>query len=95
MRLVGKPMEIFQYLEPLYNDYRKIARRTALGFELLHIDEFVDELLTSDFSCNVSLPHLPKRLVSAMVLPSTPHCVCFPVVGRSLFQNGIFCMSGL
>lgn len=27
MRLVGRPVEVYQYLEPLYNDYRKIRRR--------------------------------------------------------------------
>ena len=25
MRLVGRPLEVYQYLEPLYNDYRKVA----------------------------------------------------------------------
>lgn len=25
MRLVGKPLEVYQYLEPLYNDYRKVG----------------------------------------------------------------------
>ena len=24
LRLVGKPLEVYQYLEPLYNDYRKV-----------------------------------------------------------------------
>ena len=24
MRLVGRPLEVYQYLEPLYNDYRKV-----------------------------------------------------------------------
>lgn len=25
MRLVGRPLEVYQYLEPLYNDYRKVG----------------------------------------------------------------------
>lgn len=25
MRLVGRPLEVYQYLEPLYNDYRKVC----------------------------------------------------------------------
>lgn len=29
MRLVGRPLEVYQYLEPLYNDYRKV--RTSGG----------------------------------------------------------------
>jgi hypothetical protein len=31
MRLVGRPVDVYQYLEPLYNDYRKLRRRTTLG----------------------------------------------------------------
>ena len=27
MRLVGKPLDVYQYLEPLYNDYRRVRRR--------------------------------------------------------------------
>ena len=27
MRLVGRPLDVYQYLEPLYNDYRKVGRR--------------------------------------------------------------------
>ena len=27
LRLTGRPVEIYQYLEPLYNDYRKVRRR--------------------------------------------------------------------
>ena len=31
LRLTGKPAEVYQYLEPLYNDYRKIRRRNPGG----------------------------------------------------------------
>jgi len=31
MRLVGKPVDIYQYLEPLYNDYRKLRFRGTSG----------------------------------------------------------------
>lgn len=31
LRLVGKPTDVYQYLEPLYNDYRKLRRQTADG----------------------------------------------------------------
>ena len=30
-RLVGKAADVYQYLEPLYNDYRKIRRRGVTG----------------------------------------------------------------
>lgn len=26
MRLVGRPLDVYQYLEPLYNDYRKVRQ---------------------------------------------------------------------
>lgn len=31
LRLVGTPVDIYQYLEPLYNDYRKIKQRLTQG----------------------------------------------------------------
>lgn len=61
LRLVGKPLDIYQYLEPLYNDYRKLRFRGVAGWALKHMDEFIEELLTSDYCCDVALPHLPKR----------------------------------
>lgn len=31
LRLVGTPADIYQYLEPLFNDYRKIRTRLTQG----------------------------------------------------------------
>lgn len=31
LRLVGNPLDIYKYLEPLYNDYRKLRRMTKMG----------------------------------------------------------------
>jgi pre-mRNA-splicing factor 38A len=31
------------------------------GWELRHIDDFVESLLNDELCCDVSLPHLPKR----------------------------------
>ncbi len=40
MRLVGKAVDVYQYLEPLYNDYRKVRCREKDGsFALSHMDE--------------------------------------------------------
>lgn len=40
LRLVGKAVDVYQYLEPLYNDYRKVRFRDKDGsFVLSHIDE--------------------------------------------------------
>lgn len=37
----------YKYLEPLYNDCRRIKSQNQSGkFELVHVDEFIDELLT-------------------------------------------------
>ena len=51
----------------MYNDFRKLRFRTPTGWAITHVDEFADELLTSDRYCGIALPHLPKRdvLVSA------------------------------
>mmetsp|Transcript_22437 Transcript_22437/g.29097 ORF Transcript_22437/g.29097 Transcript_22437/m.29097 type:complete len:397 (-) Transcript_22437:203-1393(-) len=61
LRLVGKPADIYQYLEPLYNDYRKLCFRNIMGWEIKHMDEFIDVLLREEYSCDLALPHLPKR----------------------------------
>lgn len=61
LRLVGKPVDIYKYLELLYNDFRKIRHRTHQGWEVVRVDEFIDELLTKDYACDIALPHLPKR----------------------------------
>lgn len=31
LRLVGRPLDVYQYLEPLYNDYRKLKFRGVSG----------------------------------------------------------------
>ena len=62
LRLVGRPIEVYQYLEPLYNDYRKLRLRTAEGnFELSHVDEVIDKLIVGDYLFDISLPHIPSR----------------------------------
>lgn len=61
LRLVGKATEIYEYLEPLYNDFRKIRRRVENGYQIVYIDEFIEELLISDYSCDIALPFLQRR----------------------------------
>jgi pre-mRNA-splicing factor 38A len=64
LRLVGKPLDVYQYLEPLLNDYRKIRHKTPQGnFELRHMDEFVNDLLNKDLFCDIALPRIPHRQV--------------------------------
>jgi len=62
LRLTGRPAEVYQYLEPLFNDYRKIRRRLNSGeYAIVHMDELVEELLREDYAFDIALPHLPKR----------------------------------
>jgi pre-mRNA-splicing factor 38A len=61
LRLTGRPADIYEKLEPLYNDYRKLKYRNPTDWKLLHIDEFVDQLLKEDRVCGIALPRLPNR----------------------------------
>ncbi|KAJ0980623.1 hypothetical protein J5N97_008878 [Dioscorea zingiberensis] len=62
MRLTGTVTDVYQYLEPLYNDYRKLRKKMPDGcFSLTHVDEVIDELLTTDYSCDIALPRVQKR----------------------------------
>ncbi|CAG8634289.1 12973_t:CDS:2, partial [Ambispora gerdemannii] len=64
LRLVGTSLEIYQYLEPLLNDYRKLRRRNPGGdFEIVCMDEFIDELLREERVCDTILPRISKRYV--------------------------------
>ena len=59
LRLTGKPLEVYEYLEPLLNDYRKIRYATPQGkFQVRHVDEFVHDLLSKDFACDIALPRI-------------------------------------
>ena len=36
MRLVGTSLECYKYLEPLYNDYRKMRTKDKVGGKIIH-----------------------------------------------------------
>ncbi|KXN68898.1 PRP38-domain-containing protein [Conidiobolus coronatus NRRL 28638] len=62
IRLVGKPKQIYELLEPLLEDYEKLRIRLPNGeYTLTHVDEFVDQLLTEERVCDTILPRIPKR----------------------------------
>merc|ERR1712168_1322229 len=66
MRLVGTSLECYKYLEPLYNDYRKMRQKEKVGdnaFSLTHMDEFIDQLLHEERCCDIMLPRIQKRHV--------------------------------
>ena len=64
LRLTGKPLEIYQYLEPLLNDYRMLRYNSPQGkFSVRHVDEFIHDLLSKDYMCDIALPRIPHRQV--------------------------------
>jgi len=64
LRMVGAPIDIYRYLEPFYSDFRKLRKRLPNGsFTLIHMDEFIDELLNEERVCDIILPRVIKRVV--------------------------------
>lgn len=64
LRLTATAVDCYKYLEPLYNDYRKIRRQNRAGqFEVVHMDAFIDDLLREERVCDVILPRIQKRNV--------------------------------
>ncbi|KAF3037463.1 hypothetical protein E8E12_002214 [Didymella heteroderae] len=61
IRLAWEPVAIYNTLEPLLTDYRKIKRRLKENFSLTYVDQFIDDLLTKDRICATSLWKLPPR----------------------------------
>jgi pre-mRNA-splicing factor 38A len=62
IRLTGKSIDIYNKLEPLYEDYRNIRVRKADGsFEIIHMDEFIEKLLNEESVFEITLPTLIKR----------------------------------
>lgn len=63
LRLVGRALDVYTYLEPLYNDFRKVRVRTIEGgYSLSHVDAVVDDMLRKDYLFEVALPHIPNRV---------------------------------
>lgn len=62
LRLTGTSLDCYKYLEPLYNDNRKLRNQSRSGqFEIKHMDEYIDDLLRSDRVCDIILPRIQKR----------------------------------
>lgn len=60
-RLTAPELDCYRFLEPLLNDYRKLRRRTKTGFDIIHMDEFVDGLLRDERVCDIILPRIRQR----------------------------------
>jgi pre-mRNA-splicing factor 38A len=62
IRLVAPSHEVYELLEPMLADYRKIRIRNADGtFGIVHIDQVIDCLLQESFYLSISLPRLTPR----------------------------------
>ncbi|KAH8396946.1 hypothetical protein KR215_006650 [Drosophila sulfurigaster] len=64
LRLTGAAIDCYKYLEPLYIDNRKLRRQNRAGqFEIVYMDEYIDELLRNDRVCDIILPRIQKRSI--------------------------------
>ncbi|KIM87668.1 hypothetical protein PILCRDRAFT_815248 [Piloderma croceum F 1598] len=63
IRLTFRAVDVYEMLEPLLKDYRKLRNRDMGGYSLTFMDEFVDQLLTEERVCDIILPRLAKRQV--------------------------------
>ncbi|TKY88927.1 hypothetical protein EX895_002168 [Sporisorium graminicola] len=62
IRLTYKSTDIYTLLEPLLEDGRKLRWRGSGGeFSIVHMDEWIDMLLTEERVCDIILPRLTKR----------------------------------
>ncbi|KAI0822647.1 Pre-mRNA-splicing factor 38, partial [Trametes gibbosa] len=62
VRMTFRPADVYEVLEPLLKDYRKLRYRgMAGGYSIIHMDELVDQLLTEERVCDLILPRLTKR----------------------------------
>lgn len=57
------PMQVYRYLEPLYNDLRKLRELNQDGsYSLAHVDRLAESMLYQDYLFDIALPRLPKRI---------------------------------
>ncbi len=91
LRLTGRPAEIYEKLEPLYNDYRKLRCRNLTDWKILYMDEFIDELLVNERVCGIALPRLPKRemLEEAGYLDGPRRSAVQNLIGESRLDDDI------
>ncbi|KAJ7929366.1 PRP38 family-domain-containing protein [Mycena leptocephala] len=61
IRMTFRAVDVYEMLEPLLKDFRKLRLRNMAGYSLTYMDEFVDQLLTEERVCDIILPRLTKR----------------------------------
>ncbi|CAJ0950161.1 unnamed protein product, partial [Mesorhabditis belari] len=56
-------LDIYNYLEPLYSDFRKLRVMNHMGrFELMYMDDFIDMLLREESVFDIQMSRLRKRI---------------------------------
>ncbi|KAH7906230.1 PRP38 family-domain-containing protein [Hygrophoropsis aurantiaca] len=61
IRMTFRAVDVYELLEPLMKDYRKLRYRDMAGYSLTYFDEFVYSLLTEERVCDIILPRIAKR----------------------------------
>uniref|UniRef100_A0A915PW96 Pre-mRNA-splicing factor 38 n=1 Tax=Setaria digitata TaxID=48799 RepID=A0A915PW96_9BILA len=75
IRLTFTSIEVYKYLEPLYNDYRKLRMMNNEGrFEIVYMDEFIDNLLREERYCDIHLPRTQSNSRSLHLVLAGKHC---------------------
>lgn len=76
--LAGDPHEC---MPVLYSSSKLMLCVCCAGYTAGHVDEFIDELLTTEYSCDIALPRVPKRytVVNSLVLSVAQRFGCFEV----------------
>ncbi|GAA5825335.1 hypothetical protein JCM5353_005624 [Sporobolomyces roseus] len=64
VRLTFDSLNVYEVLEPLLDDYRKLRFRGMDGsYQVTTIDQFADDLLSEEMVCEIQLPRLTQRKV--------------------------------
>ncbi|KAG2115520.1 PRP38 family-domain-containing protein [Suillus clintonianus] len=63
IRMTFSAVEVYELLEPLMKDFRKLRYRDMAGYSLTHFDEFIHSLLTEERVCDIILPRKAKRSI--------------------------------
>ena len=63
IRFAYPPVKIYNKLEKLYCDYKKLVILKSKGYAIIHMDEYIDSLLNEEHIFEISLPKIPKRNV--------------------------------
>ncbi len=62
LRLILRGVQVYENLQPFYNDNRKLRIRNIIGqFSIVYVDQFIDGLLRDQTFSGIALPFLPKR----------------------------------